>query len=251
MVHYIFLSLRQDFRVIVLQPKPQFQPSCKGGQNPSSSSSSSAKPAPEPGRQPRSYADYIVQSKSNVAAAPPPQREGPSKLLRTEAAGSTGATSVKQSESDSVSSAPGGCEKVQDCAKGTEGGSEGVKRSEETLVAGTDQKEGDCQRADPSLNQGPKPVGSGSSIIVSPRQVCLCRKSPTLSIHTYIHPSIHISIHPYIHPYIHPSIYPSIHISIHPYIHPYIHPSIHTSILCTLLFPFRVTLPCKLVYTSQ
>ncbi|XP_074515681.1 DNA excision repair protein ERCC-1 [Sebastes fasciatus] len=148
---------------------PHFQPSSsKGGQNASSSSSSSAKPAAEPLDQPFSYAEYIVQSKSNVAA--PIHREGPSKQLRTEGAG---VTSLKQSESDPVSSAPagGGCETGQeDCAKGTEGGSEGVKKSEETQVAGTHQKVGNCHGADPSLSLGPKPVGSGSSIIVSPRQ---------------------------------------------------------------------------------
>ncbi|XP_045910984.1 DNA excision repair protein ERCC-1 [Micropterus dolomieu] len=139
--------------------KPQFQPSSKGGQN--ASTSSSAKCASEPVDQLLSYAEYIVQSKSNVAA--PPQRAGPSTKLRTEG---DGVTNVKQS----VSSAPGGCETAQDCPEGTEGGSGGVKRSEETQVAGTDQKEGNCQRSDQSLSLGPKPVGSGSSIIVSPRQ---------------------------------------------------------------------------------
>ncbi|XP_070771269.1 DNA excision repair protein ERCC-1 [Enoplosus armatus] len=143
--------------------KPQFQPSSKGGQN--ASTSSSVKPASEPVDQPLSYAEYIVQSKSNVAA--PPQGGGPSKLLRTEGAG---VTNVKLCESDSVSSAPGGCKAIQGCAKETEGGSEGVKSSEGTQVAGTDQKEGNCQMSDPSLSVGPKPVGSGSSIIVSPRQ---------------------------------------------------------------------------------
>ncbi|XP_059198734.1 DNA excision repair protein ERCC-1 [Centropristis striata] len=146
-------------------PKPQFQPSSKGGQSTSDSSSSSSKPAADPADKPLSYADYIVQSKSNVAA--PPQKEGPSRPLRTEGAG---VTSLKQRESDSSSSAPGGCEAVQTCAEGTEGLSEGVKKSEEKQLAGTDPKEGNCQRPDPSLSLGPKPVGSGSSIIVSPRQ---------------------------------------------------------------------------------
>ncbi|KAL7384442.1 hypothetical protein ABVT39_002399 [Epinephelus coioides] len=143
-------------------PKPQFQPSFKAGQSTSASTSSPVKPASEPAHQPFSYAEYIVQSKSNVAA--PAKRDGPPKSLRTE---DVGVNNLKQSGADSVSSAPGGCETVQDCAKGTEGGSEEVKKSEET-VAATDQKEGNCQRSDPSL--GPKPVGSGSSIIVSPRQ---------------------------------------------------------------------------------
>lgn len=143
-------------------PKPQFPPSFKAGQSTSASTSSPVKPASEPAHQPFSYAEYIVQSKSNVAA--PAKRDGPPKPLRTE---DVGVNNLKQSGAESVSSAPGGCETAQDCAKGTEGGSEDVKKSEET-VAATDQKEGNCQRSDPSL--GPKPVGSGSSIIVSPRQ---------------------------------------------------------------------------------
>ncbi|TKS67324.1 DNA excision repair protein ERCC-1 [Collichthys lucidus] len=65
-----------------IPPKPQFQSSSKGGQD------TSAKPASEPVDQPLSYADFIIQSKSNV-------REGPSKQLRTEAAA---ATNLKQSE---------------------------------------------------------------------------------------------------------------------------------------------------------
>ncbi|XP_054471587.1 DNA excision repair protein ERCC-1 [Anoplopoma fimbria] len=146
-------------------PKPQFQPSSKGGQNTSDSTSASAKPASVPVEQPVSYAEYIVQSKSNVAA--PLQREGSSKPLKTVVAEGT---NQKKSESDSVSSASGGCETPQDCAEGSEGGSEGVKKSDDPLVAGSHQKEGNCQRSDPIPNLGPKPVGSGSSIIVSPRQ---------------------------------------------------------------------------------
>ncbi|XP_068428856.1 DNA excision repair protein ERCC-1 [Clinocottus analis] len=147
-------------------PKPQFQSSSKGGQSTSGSTSSSAKPASEPVGEHLSYAEYIVRSKSNVAA--PTQKEGSSsKLLNTEGAG---VTNRKQSESDSGSSAPGVCETLQGHAEGGEGGSGGVKNSEDLQVAGTHQKEGNGQRSDPSLNQGSKPVGSGSSIIVSPRQ---------------------------------------------------------------------------------
>ncbi|XP_034740883.1 DNA excision repair protein ERCC-1 [Etheostoma cragini] len=144
-------------------PKPQFQPSSKGGQNSTASTSSSVKPASEPLAQPFSYAEYIVQSKSNVAA--PTQKEAPSKLHRTEGAG---VTNMRQVESDSVCSASGQRETVQNSAKETESGSEGVKKREDTQVADTDQKEGNGQRPYPSL--GPKPLGSGSSIIVSPRQ---------------------------------------------------------------------------------
>ncbi|XP_026150980.1 DNA excision repair protein ERCC-1 [Mastacembelus armatus] len=138
-------------------PKPQFLPSSRGGQN-TSVSAASSKSAPESGDQPLSYAEYIVQS--NVTA---PQRDDPSNLSRAEAAE---VTSLKQSKCGSLSSAPRKCETGQDCTKRTEG----VKKREETQVSGTDQKEDNCQRSDPSLSIGPKPVGSGSSIIVSPRQ---------------------------------------------------------------------------------
>lgn len=146
--------------MIVFQPKSHFQSSSRGEEN--TSASSSAKPASAP----LSYAEFIVQSKSNVGSLP--DREAPSK-----------------SEPALVSSAPGGCETVQDCGKCTEDGPEGVKKSEETQVAGTDQKEGNCQRSDLSLNLGPKPVGSGSSIIVSPRQVCIKNNYTPLML--YIH----------------------------------------------------------------
>ncbi|XP_056283673.1 DNA excision repair protein ERCC-1 [Pseudoliparis swirei] len=142
-------------------PKPQFQPSSKGGQNTSGSTSSSAKPASEPVEQPLSYAEYIVR-KNNAAAL-----EGSSKLLNADDAGETNG---KQSESDSGSSAAVCCDPLQGRAEGGEGESGGVKTSEDPQVAGTHQKEGNCQRSDPILTLGPKPMGSGSSIIVSPRQ---------------------------------------------------------------------------------
>ncbi|XP_053184895.1 DNA excision repair protein ERCC-1 [Scomber japonicus] len=123
-------------------PKPQFQPS-------STTAASSSKPAPESVDQPLSYAQYIVQSKNRVPAAP--QRDGSSKLLRTEG---EGGTSLKQSES------------ATGRGIGTESGSDGAEKSEETQVTGTDHTEGTCQ----SLSLGPKPVGSGNCIIVSPRQ---------------------------------------------------------------------------------
>lgn len=151
--------------MIVFQPKSHFQSSSRGGEN--TSASSSAKPASAP----LSYAEFIVQSKSNVGSLP--DREAPSK-----------------SEPASLSSAPGGCETVQDCDKCTEDGSEGV----ETQVAGTDQKEGNCQRSDQSLNLGPKPVGSGSSIIVSPRQVCIKNNNIPLMLYIHTHAfSAHVS----------------------------------------------------------
>ncbi|XP_041663370.1 DNA excision repair protein ERCC-1 [Cheilinus undulatus] len=123
-------------------PKPQFQSLFKSGQSASSSSSSSGNPAPEPADKPLSYADYIVQSKRDVAA--------PSREPRAE--GADAPLKLKELE-------PGGCAKVTE--------SRPVK---ETQEAGTDQKEGNQPGSDPGLSTGPKPVGSGSSIIVSPRQ---------------------------------------------------------------------------------
>ncbi|XP_047457026.1 DNA excision repair protein ERCC-1 [Mugil cephalus] len=141
-------------------PKPQFQSSSKGGQN---SDASTTKPVPGSAAQPLSYAEYVVQSKSNVAAAP--QRDGSSKPLRTEGAGDAG---LKQTEP--VSSATERCETFKESAKGTDVRAEEDKMSEEVQLVGTDQKEGSCQKSDPTLSLGPKPLGSGSSIIVSPRQ---------------------------------------------------------------------------------
>ncbi|XP_037344139.2 DNA excision repair protein ERCC-1 [Pungitius pungitius] len=147
-------------------PKPQFQPSFKRGENTSGATSSSAEAASEPVDRPLSYADYIVQSKNTVAA--PAQTQGCSKLLKSVCAG---VTNRKQNESDSVSSASGGCETLQVLAEGGEGESEGDKKSEDPQVAATHQKEGNGDpRPDPSPGLGPKTVGSGSSIIVSPRQ---------------------------------------------------------------------------------
>lgn len=107
-----------------------------------------------------SYAEFVVQSKKNLSAAPP--REGSSKLPGTEDV----VANPEYSKSALVLSA-----KTKNCAKRTEGESEVVQKSETSLEAGTEQKEDSCQKSDPSLGLGPKPVGSGSSIIVSPRQV--------------------------------------------------------------------------------
>lgn len=129
-------------------PKPQFQSLSKGVQNTSTSH-------PPKSVEPLSYAEFIVQSKSNAAH----HREDPSKL-RSESAG---VINQKPSVSASVANTTGRCEAVQDYEYGS-------KKAEETQVSGTDQKEGSCQNSDPSLSVGPKPVGSGSSIVVSPRQ---------------------------------------------------------------------------------
>uniref|UniRef100_A0A1A7YE78 DNA excision repair protein ERCC-1 n=1 Tax=Iconisemion striatum TaxID=60296 RepID=A0A1A7YE78_9TELE len=139
-------------------PKPQFQP--KGQQSTTTSSTSATKPATETVDQPLSYAEFIVQSKSNPTAVP--QRDASSKLHRTESAG---VSSLKQGEPEALSFSTRGCETGHDCVKSNRAKPEEGKRSEKTQVV-----EGSCQKSNPSLNQGPKPVGSGSSIIVNPRQ---------------------------------------------------------------------------------
>lgn len=133
-----------------LQPKPHFQSSSKRDATPSTSSA--AKPAPESGDQALSYAEFVVQRKENLS----------SKLPGTEDV----VTNPEYSKSASVSSAT-----AKNCAERTEGESEVVQKSETSLEAGTERKEESCQKSDLSLGLGPKPVGSGSSIIVSPRQV--------------------------------------------------------------------------------
>lgn len=145
--------------MIAFQPKPQFQLASKVGQ--STSASATTKPA-QSVTQPVSYAEYIVQSKSNAAAAS--RRDAASKLPPSNAE----VTCVRQSEPSTVSSSTEKCKTVQDLAKGPH-----VKLSEEAQEATTGQIEGSGQRSEPGISSGPKPVGSGSTIIVSPRQVCI------------------------------------------------------------------------------
>ncbi|XP_076026047.1 DNA excision repair protein ERCC-1 [Genypterus blacodes] len=139
--------------------KPQFQPSSNGGPNILATSASSSKPAPDPAGQTLSYAEYVVQSKSHVQADP--QRAS------SEAAGPS---TEKPNSPDTLSSALGGCGTIPDCIKGTESGNIGLKMREETQVACPEQTEGAGQKSEPSISLGPKTVGSGSSLIVSPRQ---------------------------------------------------------------------------------
>ncbi|KAK6315464.1 hypothetical protein J4Q44_G00149930 [Coregonus suidteri] len=166
--------------------KPLFQPSSKAGQSASSSSSSTtsettAQPAPQSAGQPLSYAEFIVQSKGHAAPPLPrvpsaPQRVGQSRVD----AGTgieTGTGSLKQGPSQGVQGGPDvtSCERPQDQAQGTEcpgsGGPPRVTEGEEGQRAGTEQKQEEGQGAEGSKVLGhPKPVGSGNSIIVSPRQ---------------------------------------------------------------------------------
>lgn len=145
--------------------KLQFQSSSKGGPNISETSVSSGKPAPDSAGWPLSYADYVVQNKGHVSA--PPQSESSSKLLKTEGAGSS---RLKQNEPDTASSVHSGCRPIQECATSSDGVPLGGNKKEETKVVCSEQKEGQGQSSEPSISLGSKPVGSGSSIIVSPRQ---------------------------------------------------------------------------------
>ncbi|XP_068602643.1 DNA excision repair protein ERCC-1 [Brachionichthys hirsutus] len=140
-------------------PKPQFQSSSMGAQN-------TSKPGSEAGDPPLSYAAFIVHSKTNVSSAA--QTEGPSTLPRTE--GST--ADLKQTESASLSSSTGERETLQDFPKTTGSEPEMVQASERTQESRTNQKERSIPKTGthPSLAAGPSPVGSGSSIVVSPRQ---------------------------------------------------------------------------------
>lgn len=121
--------------------KPQFKPSSSREQ------SSDASSAPASAEQPMSYAQYIVQSKRNAAAPIPKDSStlpGPENCPEN---------------LNSTSSAAQSFEKLKDCPK-----------SADEEVAPTDGKEEGVQKSSAAQNLGPKPVGSGSSIIVSPRQ---------------------------------------------------------------------------------
>lgn len=140
-------------------PKPHFQPSVKG------QITSSSESAPEveagagagAGAGAFSYAEYIVQSKSSAAGAP--QTDGSSRPLRTRGAG--------DSAPDTASSVSVECGQDPDSASGS-GDRPGPSNPCTETPAPTEW--GSCRKPDPSLSLGPKPVGSGSSIVVSPRQ---------------------------------------------------------------------------------
>lgn len=142
------------------QLKPHFQPSSKRGDAPTTSSVASGS-----GDQPLSYADFIVQSKGNN---PPvaPLSESSSKPARTV----DDVTTQEHSESSS-STVTLGLEATEKCAQGTAGVSEAIQKGNTLPEARTEPKEGSRPKSDTGVSQGPRPVGCGSSIIVSPRQV--------------------------------------------------------------------------------
>lgn len=135
-------------------PKSHFQSSVKGQVTSSSNS------APQ---QLLSYAEYIVNSKTSAAGAR--QTDGSSRSLRT---GAAGGSAAGQSQPDPGLPLSAGCEPDQDSAVGSEALPGPSDPPADACQSGTETKEVSCRKPDPSL--GPKPVGSGSSIVVSPRQ---------------------------------------------------------------------------------
>ncbi|KAM6934051.1 DNA excision repair protein ERCC-1 [Xenentodon cancila] len=135
------------------RPPPKAQFTCRGRRDSSASGASTSEPVSESVETPLSYAEYVVQNKSNGAATV--HTDAPSKVVRTEG------TRVSQPEYDTTPRT----ETAQDSVEGAEVRPGKSKGSEETEVA-----DWSCQMSEPSLGQGPKPAGSGSSIIVSPRQ---------------------------------------------------------------------------------
>lgn len=77
----------------------------------------------------------------------------------------------EDSRSLAASTVTGGLEAVGTCARGNDGELEVIEKSENPPQARTDPQEASCPKSDPGVSLGPRPVGSGSSIIVSPRQV--------------------------------------------------------------------------------
>lgn len=128
-------------------PKQHFQPSTTVGQ-----SKTNARSSPVKEGQPLSYAQYIIKAKAQGAV--PLQRDESNEMLTSEIGGAPNNARLRQSESDAVPGMSGGDE---------------MMKSEETQGSGCGQRDVNC----PSL--GAKPSGSGSSIIVSPRQVCIRR----------------------------------------------------------------------------
>ncbi|RVE64418.1 hypothetical protein OJAV_G00125590 [Oryzias javanicus] len=131
--------------------KPHFQPTCKGQQDPSASGGSSVNTPPKLVQQPLSYAEYIVQSKSSGVTVPKnvPSRVPSHSLKHVEPHSTTSSTTTTDQDSEKEADVP-----FRD-----------LEKNEELPV-----NDESCQKSDPSLIPGPKPVGSGSSIIVSPRQ---------------------------------------------------------------------------------
>ncbi|XP_077436440.1 DNA excision repair protein ERCC-1 [Vanacampus margaritifer] len=126
-------------------PKQHFQPSAAVGQNKTNASASLVKEG-----QPLSYAQYIIKTKAQGSA--PPQRDVSSDMPTSETGGALTVASLRQSELDIVPP-----------AEGTNASDE-VKKSEEPQ--GSDHGQRDANG--PSLCA--KAAGSGSSIVVSPRQ---------------------------------------------------------------------------------
>lgn len=142
--------------------KRQFEPSSKGGV----SSTSSTQPTPQSAGQALSYAEFIIQSEKHPPA--PQGATAPPKQCIVDHSVNTELHDVANSRS--VAHRVSVVTQDQDKQADGEGdGSSEVKHNEETQM--TDgQTCVEDQRSEPGISLGNKQVGSGSSIIVSPRQ---------------------------------------------------------------------------------
>ncbi|XP_067115569.1 DNA excision repair protein ERCC-1 isoform X2 [Osmerus mordax] len=169
--------------------KPLFQPSSKAGLTVSTKSESSYQPVPPlSAGQPQSYAEFVVQSSSH-ARHPPPRL--PSNLHNEDGVSRATADNAERITGDELATSrpgpslevPGGsdmgsssavgsvkpCEALREAGGGSDGGGPPGGEQEEGRGAGRDQQQAEGHKVGPS-SLGPRPVGSGNSIIVSPRQ---------------------------------------------------------------------------------
>lgn len=167
----------------LLQAKPLFQPSSKTDQSVSSTSSStpassSVQPAPQSTGQPLSYAQFIVQSKGHDA--PPqrlpsaPQTERPFRVAAGTGAGSGTGTGAENGSGTGTGTGSWSGSQVGGLNQATRPSGVEVEVEEHhegrRTVNVSEQKQ-EAQRSEGGISLGPKAVGSGSSIVVNPRQV--------------------------------------------------------------------------------
>ena len=185
--------------------KPLFQPSSKAGPTVSTESESSNQPVPPVSSgQPQSYAEFVVQSSSH-ARHPPPRL--PSDQHNEDGASRATADNAERITGDELATSkplpslevPGGsdmgsssavgpvkpCEELREAGGpsdgggppggGAPGGGPPGGEQEEGQGAGRDRQQTEGHKVGPS-SLGPR-LGSGNSIIVSPRQVRLMNET--------------------------------------------------------------------------
>ncbi|XP_026768979.3 DNA excision repair protein ERCC-1 [Pangasianodon hypophthalmus] len=145
-----------------------FKPSSKGGNAETSTTHS----APQAGGQPLSYAEFVVQSKSRAKERPGPQTgDLPQDVLRA-----AGQRSDVALDCGSVTKPSTDAGKTQTSTKGRRSPEPTIARSETSAVPGRleeDLGQGQKMDEDQSTEEctvTPQAIGSGNSIIVSPRQ---------------------------------------------------------------------------------